>query len=105
MMHSALDYLDEATSAENRAKSRAGNTKWIGKLCPMEETLIYGEYQAVVHLALTCACERYTPSDDAFFLAYVTATNVKMMAMVEDSPNPAHAARESDLKIFFVSVM
>jgi hypothetical protein len=74
MMHSALDYLDEATSAENRAKSRAGNTKWIGKLCPMEETLIY---------------------------AYVTATNVKMMAMVEDSPNPAHAARESDLKIFF----
>jgi hypothetical protein len=28
-----------------------------------------------------------------------------MMAMLEDSPNPAHAARESDLKIFFVSVM
>ena len=28
-----------------------------------------------------------------------------MMAMVEDPPNPAHAARESDLKIFFVSIV
>jgi len=43
MMHSALDYLDEVTSSENRGRTRAGNTKWIGKLCSMEETLIYGE--------------------------------------------------------------
>ena len=27
------------------------------------------------------------------------------MAMVEDPPNPAHAAREPDLRIFFVSNM
>lgn len=73
-MHSALDYLDEVTSSENRGRSRVGNTKWIGRLCPVEETLIY---------------------------AYVTPTSVKMMAMVEDPPNPAHAARESDLKVFF----
>lgn len=40
MMHAALDYVDELDTS----KWKKRNTKWIGKLCPMEETVIYGEY-------------------------------------------------------------
>lgn len=38
-------------------------------------------------------------------LAFATPTNVKMMAMVEDPPNPLHAAREPDLRVLFVSYL
>ena len=103
MMHSALDYLDEVTLPENRGRTRAGNTKWIGKLCPMEETLIYGElvYSGLSDIA--CGHETHSNAPLFFISAYVTPTNVKMMAMVEDPPNPLHAARESDLRALFVS--
>jgi hypothetical protein len=95
MMHAALDYVDELHT--NKWKKR--NTKWIGKLCPMEETVIYGEY---VGPYLTTWNSfffslSHTHTHVHFFPAYVTPTNVKMLAMVEDP------VRESDLKLFFVS--
>lgn len=54
-MHASIDQLEERLNEES---SRAGMTKWIGKLCPMEDTMIYG---------------------------YVTPTHIKFLAMVESN--------------------
>ena len=48
MIHSAIDSLEEALYVHNQGKGRSNNaadaSKWIGILCPMEESYVYGEH-------------------------------------------------------------
>jgi hypothetical protein len=74
MMHASLDLLEESIGLQPRWRGQSkSNTKWIGLLCTMEESCIYG---------------------------YVTSTNVKFLAMVVDTEEPI---REVHLKTLFVS--
>jgi hypothetical protein len=93
MMHAALDYVDEL----HTNKWRKRNTKWIGKLCPMEETVIYGEYVGTYSYSVQLSRFPLSLSHThVHLLAFVTPTSVKMLAMVQDP------VRELDLKLFFV---
>jgi len=76
MMHAALDRMEEIFGIQSRGNNRStSNSKWVGLLCPLEETFIYG---------------------------YVTATNIKFMAMVAD--NNGEPVAEAHLKTMFVSI-
>jgi Sedlin, N-terminal conserved region len=75
MMHASLDRLAEIAGSPSQFRNRSGsNTKWIGLLCPMEDTCIYG---------------------------YTTSTNIKLLAMIADIGEPVG---EAHLKALFVSV-
>jgi len=75
MMHASIDNLEEALGSQRQGKGRASaDSKWIGLLCPMEESYIYG---------------------------YSTSTNIKILAMVSDSTEPN---REVHLKTLFAKV-
>ena len=70
-MHAALDRMEEIFGIQSRGNNRStSNSKWVGLLCPLEETFIYG---------------------------YVTATNIKFMAMVAD--NNGEPVAEAHVKI------
>jgi len=76
MMHAALDRMEEIFGIQSRGNNRStSNSKWVGLLCPLEETFIYG---------------------------YVTATNIKFMAMVAD--NNGEPVAEAHLKTMFINV-
>mmetsp|Transcript_27457 Transcript_27457/g.38639 ORF Transcript_27457/g.38639 Transcript_27457/m.38639 type:complete len:187 (+) Transcript_27457:35-595(+) len=82
MMHASLDKLEDITGQfPGRRWRNPGVTgpdaNWIGHLCPMEDTRIYG---------------------------YITTTNVKFLAMIEDSPEGIHPSREGELKSLFSTV-
>lgn len=75
MMHASIDSLAEALGSQRQGKGRSSaDSKWIGLLCPMEDSYIYG---------------------------YVTSTNIKILAMVTDSTEPN---RELHLKTLFAKV-
>ena len=73
MMHASLDRLSEIVGFQSLSRNRSSsNTKWIGLLCPMEGTCIYG---------------------------YTTSTNIKLLAMIADVGEPIG---EVHLKALFV---
>jgi hypothetical protein len=75
MIHASLDILEEAIGSQRSRGTRpASDSKWIGLLCPMEESYIY---------------------------AYMTSTNVKILAMVSDSLEPS---RQVHLRTLFAVV-
>mmetsp|Transcript_7226 Transcript_7226/g.10575 ORF Transcript_7226/g.10575 Transcript_7226/m.10575 type:complete len:173 (-) Transcript_7226:1028-1546(-) len=75
MMHASIDNLEEALGSQRQGKGRASaDSKWIGLLCPMEESFIYG---------------------------YSTSTNIKILAMISDSMEDS---REVHLKTLFAKV-
>ena len=45
MIHASIDSLEEAMTAHHQGGRRSGGdaSKWIGLLCPMEESYVYGK--------------------------------------------------------------
>jgi hypothetical protein len=45
MIHASIDSLDEAVSVHRQGKGRSGGdaSKWVGLLCPIEESYVYGK--------------------------------------------------------------
>jgi hypothetical protein len=77
MMHAALDRLEELLGGKNNTVARwQRGSHWIGVICRMEHTEIYG---------------------------YVTASNVKLLVMIrQDEIIPMKKTKESDIKLLFV---
>ena len=48
MMHASIDSLEEAMKGQSQRKGRAAGetSKWMGLLCPMEESYIYGKHSS-----------------------------------------------------------
>ena len=79
MMHAALDRLEELLGSKNDPIARwQRQSHWIGLVCRMEDTEIYG---------------------------YVTASNVKILAMIrQQSIIPLKKTKETDIKVLFVRI-
>ena len=79
LLHAALDRIEEVLgSSKNNTVARwQRGSHWIGCICRMEETEIYG---------------------------YVTASNIKILAMIRsESIIPLKKNKEVDIKLLFVS--
>jgi len=82
LIHAALDRLHEITKEDSKWRSaQESNTGsdafWVGLLCPIEDLRIYG---------------------------YLTNSNIKLLAIVEDKIDSSHHARETELKTFFSNI-
>lgn len=55
MMHASLDSIEEAMQKQGKGRS-SSDTKWIGLLCPMEESYIYGEPHFLVLIYVPALC-------------------------------------------------
>jgi len=82
IIHAALDRFEEITGplADNRWRTpgaTGSNAMWVGLLCPIEEVRVYG---------------------------YLTNTNIKFMAVIEDGEDRRQPIRESDLKSLFAKL-
>lgn len=77
MIHAALDRLEELLGGKQNTVARwQRGSRWIGVICRMEHTEIYG---------------------------YVTASNIKLLAMIrQDEIIPLKTTKESDIKLLFV---
>lgn len=76
MIHAALDRLEELLGGKQNTVARwQRGSRWIGVICRMEHTEIYG---------------------------YVTASNIKLLAMIrQDEIIPLKTTKESDIKLLF----
>jgi hypothetical protein len=77
MIHASLDRLEELLGGKHNTVARwQRGSRWIGVICRMEHTEIYG---------------------------YVTASNIKLLAMIrQDEIIPLQKTKESDIKLLFV---
>ena len=81
MIHAALDRLEEIMGSPRKATlpKNARGSSWIGSICLMEESEVYG---------------------------YVTASNVKILALVKrDDVISLQKRNESDIRMLFVRGM